>query len=100
MGAQGYTECLETIRIDLLEILGKSYIIQHCVAFLKRKSEEDAFRMYIAEGVKILTENTAKQFGGSALSISFRDIISGEKPDERTEEDIINGLKEKLKGKK
>ena len=100
MGAEGYAECINTIRLDLLEVLGKSYIIQHCVAFLKTRSEEKAFRIYVTDGLKVIAENLANYYGGSVLNMRYSDVISTEKPDDRTEEDIINNLKAKMTGKK
>lgn len=100
MGADGYAECLETIRIDLLEILGKSYIIQHCVAFLKNRAISTAYQVYVTDALKAIVENTAGTGKAQTLSMRFADIISDEKPEERTEEDIINSIKDKLRKNK
>lgn len=81
-----------------MEILGRSYIIQHCVASLKNKGYEKAYKIYVTDALKAITENTAKASanGGMTLSMRYADLISEEKPDERTEEDIINNLKAKM----
>lgn len=100
MGAESYAECINTIRLDLLEILGKSYIIQHCVAFLKNKSKEKAFQIYVTDSLKIIAETLAHHYGGSVLNMRYADIISDEEPENRTAEDIINNLKAKMTGKK
>jgi hypothetical protein len=77
-------------------VLGKGYIISQCVAFIKKEQEEQIFRSYITDALKILTENTAKMYGGASLTMRYADIIDRKKPDNRTQEDIINGLKRKL----
>ena len=100
MGSDSYADALETIRIDLLEIFGKSYIIQHCVAFLKNRAIHKAYQMYVTDALKVIAENTSRMGGGATLNMRFADIVSDEKPDERTEEDIINSIKEKLRGNK
>ena len=100
MGADGFAECLDTIRIDLMDILGKGYIIQHCVAFLKNKAVYKAYQICVTDALKVIAENTAHANGGLTLNMRFADVISDEQPEERTEEEIINNLKEKLRGNK
>lgn len=72
-------------------------MIQHCVAFLKNKAYEKAYRIYVTDALKAIADNTANYNGGSTLSMRYADIISEEKPDERTEEEIINDIKGKLR---
>ena len=100
MGAESYAECLETINIDLLQILGKSYIIQHCVAFLKNRAILRAYQTYVTDALKVIAENTAGTGKAHTLNMRFADLISEEKPEERTEQDIINSIKEKLRSNK
>lgn len=76
-------------------------MIQHCVAFLKNRAYSRAYQMYITDALKVIAENTAHFVtGGQVLNIRYADIVSEEKPEERTEEDIISNLKEKLRGNK
>jgi hypothetical protein len=78
-------------------VLGKGYIISHCVAFIKKEQEEQIFRLYITDALKILTENTAKMYGGASLTKRYADIIDMSKPVEtRTQEEIIDHIKRKL----
>ena len=51
-----------------------------------------AYRIYVTECLRIMTENTAKQSesGGSYINKPFADLIGSNKPnDERTAEEII-----------
>ena len=49
-----------------------------------------AYRIYVAECLRVMTENTAKQSGGSYIDKPFADLIGNNKPkDERTAEEII-----------
>ena len=78
-------------------MLGKSYIIQHCVAFLKKKTKEEAYRIYVTDALMVIAENTSRFNGGREMTMRYADLISEEKPEERTEADIINGIKEKMR---
>lgn len=84
MGADEYQSLIHTIRLDLLEIFGSGYVIDHCIsAFslkqdqLRREQEEKVYRNYIADCLKVITENTAKSAMGEAYYITNRlaDII-------------------------
>lgn len=49
-----------------------------------------AYRIYVTECLRMITENTAKQRGGSYINKPFADVIGNNKPkDERTAEEII-----------
>ena len=49
-----------------------------------------AYRIYVTECLRMMTENTAKQGGGSYINKPFEDVIGNSKPkDERTADEII-----------
>ena len=49
-----------------------------------------AYRIYVTECLRVMTENTAEQSGGSYIDKPFTDFIGNNKPkDERTAEEII-----------
>lgn len=55
-----------------------------------------AYHMYVAEGLKAITENTAK-YGGVVLQFSLRDLLlGGVKEDTRTGKEIIDHISGKL----
>ena len=71
---------------------------EHCIsAFLKRQDEK-AYKSYITDALKIITENTAKSVGGSMLTMRYCDIIDRSKPqdDEKTADEIIENIRYKL----
>jgi hypothetical protein len=47
--------------------------------------------------LRILTENTAKICGGSYIEVKLQDVLDPKPVDNRTAEDIIEGIREKLK---
>lgn len=64
---------------------------------IERQSEELAFRVYLTNCAKILTENTAKSAGGSYLTKSYLDIINPLPPETRTPEQVKQQILGKLK---
>ena len=58
-------------------------------AKLQKDSEWEILWNYIANGLKMLTENTAKMVCGSYLSVSYTDIIHPKPKDERTGDEIV-----------
>ena len=57
-------------------------------AQLQKDGEREMLGHYIANGIKMLTENTAKIVGGSYLSVSYNDIINPKPNDDRTGNEI------------
>ena len=47
--------------------------------------------------LKILTENTSKQAGGSYAKLRFAEILEPSKQETRTEEEVISNLMDKLR---
>lgn len=93
---------MTTIRLDLLEMLGKPYILDHCVNHLKKTSEETALKVYITDALKAVAENTGKFVkGGMTMRRRFVDVINNV-PEESKEDsqkradDIIARMKNKL----
>lgn len=60
---------------------------------LERERRDEAYRIYLTDTLKIISENTAK-LGGNAVSIRFYDIIHGgtNQKAEKTSEEIISEL--------
>ena len=59
------------------------------LAQLQKDGEREMLWQYIAMGLKMLTENTARVVGGSYLAVSYTDIIHQKPQDERTGEEIV-----------
>ena len=80
-----------------MEIVGIGYVIEHYIAFFQKEQREKAFKIYVSDALRILTENTAKQVGGSYLTARYVDLIEPKKEEIRTANEIIVDLKEKLR---
>lgn len=59
------------------------------LAQLKKDGEREMLGQYIAMGIKMMTENTARVVGGSYLAVSYTDIIHQKPQDDRTGEEIV-----------
>lgn len=51
IGADGYRRLASTIRLDMLRLLGKSYIMEHIRAEVRRHQEAQLFRDYVADAI-------------------------------------------------
>ena len=63
----------------------------------QKEQEEKAAKIYYAECLRIMTENTAKMGGGSYIEAKLQDILDPKPVDNRTADDIIEGIRDKLK---
>ena len=115
MGAAEYLEQIRTIRLDLLELFGSGYVIDHCVsAFSKKKEKEKEKELeneklkaciyYFADCIRLITENTAKSAHTEAsyTTNNLRDILNlkpiVQKTGDEIAQDIIQRAGLKAKG--
>ena len=64
--------------------------LRYVISKYKEQQKEMAYRTYVTECLRMITENTAKQSGGSYINKPFADVIGNSKPkDERTADEII-----------
>ena len=68
-----------------------------CISLFQKEQEEKAVRIYYAECLRIMTENTAKMGGGSYIEAKLQDILDPKPIDNRTADEIIEGIRNKLK---
>lgn len=65
---------------------------------LKQSCEQEAYKTYVAECMRMITENTAKFAGGRYMSIGFGEMMNPKPVDTRTGEEVIAHMKGILKG--
>lgn len=69
---------------------------------INTKVSDDMYRFYIANGIKILTGNTARFAGGTELTKSFYDIMHSDEikeaeiEQEQEAKNVIDNIKSKL----
>lgn len=84
--------------------MGKRYIIEHVIAETKRKTEESVYQGYVTDMLKYIVNNTAEQEQRMMIEKSYRDLIEPqiteevEVDNEKKANDIINNIRNKLKG--
>ena len=95
-------DATEDIDCNKVKGYGKGYVIDHCVAFFRRKQEEKAYRIYVTDALKAIVSNTAGMVGGKAVTMTMRyeDLIDDKQPEKeekRTGAEIINDMKAKMR---
>lgn len=58
MDASAYARGVESVRLDLLELLGADYLINHVAEQINAERKADIYRAYISDTLKIISENT------------------------------------------
>lgn len=86
-------------------MLGREYVIDHCVSRLNLEAEEQLYRTYITDSLKIIMENTARLVKeGKVIPSRYVDILNSMKnPDpqnvveeQKSADMIISNIKNKL----
>ena len=77
--------------------MGIGYVIEHYIAFFRKEQQEKAYKCYVTDALRLITENTAKANGGRYLQARYIEYIEPIKEETRTEEEVITSLKEKLR---
>ena len=69
-------------------MFGWGYVKDFCISLFQKEQVDKAEKIYFAECLRIITENTAKMVGGSYMKAKFADIINPKPVDNRTGEEI------------
>ena len=59
-----------------------------CISLFQKEQEDKAVKIYYAECLRVITENTAKIGGGSYITAKLSDIINPKPVDNRSCEEI------------
>lgn len=79
---------------DLLETLGKGYIVDNYIAFVHKKNKEKALIVYVTDALKGICDNTSKPYGGTVMNKRFYEILVPEKEEKEQEpQEVINKFK-------
>ena len=84
-----------------MSVLGRGYIIDHCVSCLNKSAKEEVFKSYVTDTLKIISSNTGKMVNGEFVTVRYADIINDtqvedEVPDEIKAEEIKRNIRSKL----
>ena len=84
MGESAYLDLCRNIRLDLLDMFGSNYVIEHVAAEYNRRMEERLFREYVSEVLKCTAEGW-----GARISCSYSEMINPQKKEEPENGDEI-----------
>lgn len=62
--------------------------MRYAAARMKRDVEDLAYRIYLTDGIKTMTQTLADSFGGKYIQARYWDILHPQEEDTRTEEEI------------
>ena len=62
--------------------------MRYAMARFNQHQRDLAYRIYVTDCLRIISENTAKMGGGSYITAKFADIINPRPADNRTGEEI------------
>lgn len=62
----------------------------------KKQDQEQAYRVYVTDALKAITENTAKYAGGSYMKARYYDAENPKPVETRTGNEIIAQMKAKI----
>ena len=69
-------------------MFGWGYAKETCISLFQKDQEDKAVRIYYAECLRIIAENTAKMGGGSYITVKLDDILNPKQVENRTGEEI------------
>ena len=66
--------------------------MRYAIARYQSQQRDLAYRIYVSDCLRIISENTAKMGGGSYITAKFADIINPMPVDNRTGEEIASDI--------
>lgn len=82
----------------MLDLFGRGYVIDHCVSLLRKKREEEAYKAYITDVLRLIANVQYKRAGGTeeAVPTRFYDVIHPKKESTQTADEIIYSFQKRL----
>lgn len=73
-------------------MIGKGYVIDHCVSLFNRHVKDELYRGYIADSLKLINDNLAKSVGGNVLRERYSELARVKKEPEKTGDEIARDV--------
>lgn len=96
MGAEEYGEAITTINIALLNILGRAYVIDHCVKQIKDKYDNRNYNVYVTEILRALYVSITGDNEVGRYVDTIRKSTNSEPEEEKSAEEIKASICAKL----
>lgn len=71
--------------------------LRYCFARQGKEQIDKAYRIYVTDALKAISENTAKFAGGSYMKIRYAEVINPKPEETRTADEIITNITDKLR---
>lgn len=94
MAAGGEYVTLSLLSMPRMKVRG--YLASLPVS-VKKQVMDEAYREYVTEALRIISENTAKYAGGGYMKARYADIVRPKPEETRTGSEIIEKMREKLR---
>ena len=78
MGAAEYFKAVSTIRLDLLDLMGSGYVIEHCITAFSLYQQKKLFCQYTTDALKNINEIFAKTYGGTYMTQRYSEYFPEE----------------------
>lgn len=80
----------------MLDLLGKSYVVDHCIAFFKKRAETKLLHVYTTDALYYINEILATRYGGKTMLKRFYNLIHKKPEETRTAQEIVDSIRSKL----
>ena len=80
------------LSVELLNLLGKGYVIDHCISLFNRQAKEEAYRAYVTDTLKALNDNFAKHFGGAFYQTRYVDVVNPKEETDKSGDEIARDI--------
>lgn len=83
----------------MLEIMGKGYVIEHCISLFQKEQIDKSYRIYITDALQAIANNSAGSDKRVSINKRWIDVVEPTKIQEtRTEKEIVNDIRKKIRG--
>ena len=76
--------------------MGARALLSALPVLLKKQNQEKAYRIYVTDALKTITENTAKYSGGNYMKIRYYDLENPKPVETRTGREVIEQMRTKI----
>lgn len=82
----------EGLSVELLNLVGKGYVIDHCVSLFNKKMKEMQYKVYLTDALKLINDNLVKLVGGDVMRERYYDAIKEDKGPQKTGDEIARDV--------
>ena len=75
-----------------MELFGKGYVIDHCIAYFKNRREERLYKAYITDVLRTIAETAGGMAGVKIEAEDFKQLAGWVKEDDRTGDEIAEDI--------